>query len=112
MKVAISSQGKEDIDQVSEVFGRCPYFIVFDINSGIAENRIVMENTSMNQAGAAGTATAQMMAEKDINFVIAGTIGPRAIEVLAQFDIQTLKASGTISQAIEDFTTNKLEKIS
>jgi len=51
------------------------------------------------------------MAEKNINAVITGNVGPRALDVLNQFDIEIYTGEGTVEVSLEAFMDKKLEKI-
>ncbi len=107
MKIVVCSNGK-DLDQdVAENFGRCPYFLFTEIENGKISGSEVVENTNTEQAGGVGVAVAQMVAEKNANAVIAGAVGPRALEVLNQFNIRVYKASGSAGEALEKFISTK-----
>ena len=111
MKIAISSTGKNVSDNVSDVFGRCPYFIIAEIENQKIEKTEAIENKSTEQMNGAGISTAQLMAEKNINAVITGNVGPRALDVLKQFNIEIYSAKGAIKEVLQMFIHGKLEKI-
>jgi predicted DNA-binding protein (UPF0251 family)/predicted Fe-Mo cluster-binding NifX family protein len=123
-KVEMIQEGKEVIDikvgvgvkekvlnsQVDEVFGRCPFFIIADIkNKKVVANEFV-ENISANKAGGAGISAARTVVEKGVKAVITGNIGPRALEVFRQFNIEVYKGRGPMNEVIEEFIQGKLEK--
>jgi predicted Fe-Mo cluster-binding NifX family protein len=111
IKVAISAK-KDGLDgEVSDVFGRSPYFIVAEIAGGKIEKTEIIENKSMDQMGGAGISTAQLMAEKDVKAVITGNVGPRASDVLKQFDITVYYGEGIIKDVLHQFIEGKLKKI-
>jgi len=110
MKIAVSSNGKNLTDNVSEVFARCPFFIIAEIkNQKIGETEMI-KNESTNQMGGAGISVAQLMAEKNVNAVITGNVGPRAFDVLKQFNIEIYRGEGKVKEAVEKFIEGKLEK--
>ena len=121
MKIAVSSTGKSLKSKVAEVFGRCPYFIIAEISakggsaSGGENNKIVrnevMENAVANQMGGAGIAAAQAVVEKKVEAVITGNIGPRALDVLRQFDIEIYNGSGSVEDILQEFIDGKLTKV-
>ena len=111
MKVAVSSIGKALDSNVSNIFGRCPYFVIAEIENNKIVRVEAIENTSMNQMGGAGISTAQTIAEKDVKAVITGNIGPRASDVLRQFDIEVYKGDGSVKEVLQKFIDGKLEKI-
>jgi len=113
MKVAVSSTGKDINSNVSNVFGRCPYFVIAEIENKKIGKTEVIENTSAKQMGGAGISAAQTIAEKDVKAIITGNIGPRASDVLSQFNIEVYNGSRckSIKEALQKFIDNKLEKI-
>jgi len=111
MKIAISSTGQKINDKIDDVFARCPYFIIVEIKDDKIEKTESLKNESVEQIGGAGISTAKLMAEKGVEAVVAGNVGPRASEVLAQFNIKVYQASGTVEQAIQDFIDNKFEEV-
>jgi len=110
MKIAISSTGQKLTDNVSDVFARCPYFFVAEIEDGKIQKTEVIENKIANQMGGAGISTGQLMAEKDIKAVITKNVGPRALDVLNQFKIDIYAGDGTIEKVLQEFIDGKLKK--
>ena len=110
MKIAVSANGKNLRDRVSEVFARCPYFVIADVQKGEIRALQTIKNESQQQKGRAGISVAQLMAEKNIEAVITKNIGPRAFEVLHQFHIKVFSADGEIKQVLKDFMEEKLEE--
>jgi len=46
-----------------------------------------------------------------VSAVVTGTVGPRALDVLKQFNIQIYKGAGLISEITQKFIEEKLEEI-
>jgi len=111
MKIAVSSTGKKLTDNVSEVFARCPYFVIAEIENEKIQKVETIENKIANQLGQAGISAAQLMAEKDIKAVITKNVGPRALDVLNQFNIGIYYGDGTIEKVLQEFIDGKLEKM-
>ena len=111
MKIALSSTGKNLTDNVSEVFARCPYFIIAEIENDKIQKIETIENKSADQLGQAGISVAQLMAEKDINAVITKNVGPRALDALKQFNIAIYYGDGAIKDILQEFIDGKLEKM-
>ena len=111
MKIAISSKGKNLDAAVSEVFGRCPYFIIVEIDGKKIVKTEAIENVSAKQVGGTGILAAQAVAEKGVNAIIAGNIGPRALDVFRQFGIETFQGKGPAKEALQKFLDKKLNKI-
>ncbi len=103
MKIAISASGKNFDDSVAEMFGRCPYFILAEIESGEIGKTEILKNGSADQASGAGMAAARFLAENGVKVVIAKNVGPRAMDVLKQFGIKVRSASGRVKENLENF---------
>ena len=110
MKIAISSTGKKLTDNVSEVFARCPYFIIAEIENQEIKKFEALKNESENQMSGAGISTAQLMADKNVNVVITGNVGPRASDVLKQFNIEIYFGKGVVKNVLQEFIDGKLKK--
>ena len=111
MKIAISSTGKKLTDNVSEVFARCPYFIIAEIENKKTQRVETIENKIASQLGGAGISAAQLIAEKDVKTVITKNVGPRALDVLNQFNIAIYYGDGTIEKVLQEFINGKLKKM-
>ena len=111
MKVALSSSGKDINSNLSEVFGRCPYFLIAEIENKEIKGIEVVENISRSQAGGVGIAVAQMIVEKGASVVITGNVGPRALDVLKQFKVDIFNGSGSVEENLQKFIDGKLKKL-
>jgi len=111
MKIAVSSTDKNIEGNVSDVFGRCSYFIITEINNKKIVKTETIENKNTDQMTGAGISTAQLMAEKNVKAVITGNIGPRALDVLKQFGIKVYYEDGIIKEVIEKFINGQLKEI-
>jgi predicted Fe-Mo cluster-binding NifX family protein len=103
MKIAISSSGESLDSDIAETFGRCLYFIIVEIKNGKIGKTEVIKNESADQASGAGMVAAKLVAEKGVKAVITKNVGPRAADVLKQFNIEIVEANGKISEALQDF---------
>ncbi len=111
MKIAISSTGEKLTDNVSEVFARCPYFIIAEVENQEIKKVEVIKNESENQMGGAGISASQLMAEKNVNAVITKNVGPRALDVLKQFNIEIYDGGGSIKEVLQEFIDGNLKKL-
>jgi len=71
MKVAIGSKGKTIEDEVSEVCGRAPYFLLFE-DKELVE---VIDNPFRKGGGGAGAGMAKLLIDKGAELVICGNFG-------------------------------------
>ena len=111
LKIAISATEKNINSNVSNIFGRCPYFIIAEIKNQKIKKSEAIENKNINQRGGVGVLTAQLIAKKNVNTVITGNVGPRAFDVLKQFKIKIYSGEGTIKEVLEKFVNGKLKRI-
>ena len=78
MKIAVTSTGPGLDDNVEARFGRCPYFLIIDIDTMQLE---AIENPNTALGGGAGIQSAQLMSEKGVTTVLTGNRGPNAFNV-------------------------------
>lgn len=106
MKVAVSASGTGIDVSVDPRFGRCPYFVIVDTETMSFET---VANTSMNAPSGAGIGAAQLVAERGVEAVLTGAVGPNAAAVLSQAGIRVATgARGTVRQAVEAFNSGEL----
>jgi predicted Fe-Mo cluster-binding NifX family protein len=102
MKIAISSVGESLDDDIAEVFGRCPYFIIAEKVGGEIRHIETIKNTGDSQKNGAGMDAARIVAEKGAEMVIAKNIGPKAQDVLEQFNIKTHTGEGAAREFLQE----------
>jgi predicted Fe-Mo cluster-binding NifX family protein len=116
MKICISATGnvgphddlKKLLDaQVDPRFGRCAFFVIVDTDSMGLE---AIANTSSQAMHGAGIQAAQNVANKGVQAVITGSVGPKAYQVLSAAGIQIITgATGTVREVIESYKSGKLQ---
>ncbi|MEA3296103.1 MAG: NifB/NifX family molybdenum-iron cluster-binding protein [Patescibacteria group bacterium] len=111
MKIAISSIDKNIESDISDVFGRCPYFIITEIKDGKIKKTEAIKNESANQNSGAGVSATQLIAENNVNAIITGNVGPKALDVLNQFNIEIYSGEGIVKDVLQAFIDKKLKKI-
>ena len=112
MKIAISSTGEKLENEMDAKFGRCPYFLIVEIEDKEIKNTKAVENTAAMQGGGAGITAAQIVGNEDVNAVIAINFGPRAFTVLNELKIDIYQGNpGTVAENVQQFIDEKLAKI-
>lgn len=107
MKIAILATAPTLDAEVYSRFGRCPYFIIADLDTLEFE---ALENPNMMAGGGAGIATAQMIASKGVQAVLSGNCGPNSYQVLSAAGIQIISGvSGRIRDAIQGFKSGQFQ---
>jgi len=109
--IAISSSSEDLKGDVAARFGRCQYFLLVSIEKGEVISFKPIINPQADVCGGIGIAVVQMLANLNVDGVIAENIGPRAVDVLGQFHIPVYQASGSKREAIQLFTKNKLSQL-
>ena len=109
MKIAISSQGKEENSLMDSRFGRCEYFCIYDIED---DGFKVIENTAINSNAGAGIEAANLVLKENIDAIVTGNVGPHANEVLKRSNIKIFTSDvKKISDIINEYKGNKLKRI-
>ena len=111
MKIAVSSMGKSIGDKIDIRFGRCPYFLIIDIENKEIKNVKTIENTAQAQAGGAGISAAQIVADEKVETIITTNLGPRAFQVFQQLKIKIYQAEGKIKDVVQKFIKGELKEI-
>jgi predicted Fe-Mo cluster-binding NifX family protein len=107
MKICVTSNGPTMDASVDPRFGRCQYFVFVDSETMKYE---AMPNPGIGASSGAGIQAAQTIADKGAGVVITGQVGPNAIQTLGATDISIVTgASGTISDAIEQYKSGRLQ---
>jgi predicted Fe-Mo cluster-binding NifX family protein len=112
MKIAISADGDKLHSKVDQRFGRCPYFLIINIDGKEVGTFEAITNEGAIQGHGAGIRAAEQMGELKIEAVITGQLGPNATNVLKELGIKAYSASGVITDVLSDFVDNKLKVIS
>jgi len=101
MKVAVAADG----DQVASHFGRCGHFVVATVEAGSVSTSEVLA-----AAPHSGTCSSpSLLARHGITHLIAGGMGPRAVDAFAELGIERLLcADGSVYGALADLAAGKL----
>lgn len=108
MKIAITSTGLSLDSFVSEKFGRCSYFVLFETQTK-AINSIV--NSAETLEHGAGPKAAQLIIQQNVELVLTGAVGGNAEEALKTGGVKIvtgLKSNMRVSEAIDLYLNSKL----
>jgi predicted Fe-Mo cluster-binding NifX family protein len=106
MKICVSSTGTDLNAQVDPRFGRCQYFIIVDPDTMTFE---AISNVGIAASSGAGIQAAQTIANRGVDVLISGNVGPNAFQTLSAAGVRSVTgASGTIKDAIEMYMAGKL----
>ncbi|MBU4176148.1 MAG: NifB/NifX family molybdenum-iron cluster-binding protein [Proteobacteria bacterium] len=108
MKIVISSTGPDLDSSVDPRFGRAAYFLIVDSESGELHESI-NNAAGMNAGQGAGIRAAAMVAEKSVQVILTGRLGPKAMAVVEKAKIKVLSnISGTVRTAVEQFRSDAI----
>lgn len=107
MKIAISAIGETLESDIAEVFGRCPFFIIAEIEGGVIKKTEAVKNESDSQQSGVGMAAAKLVVERGAEVVIAKNVGPRALDILRQFKVEVFIGGGTAKDSLRQYINKK-----
>lgn len=112
MKIAVSATVGNMDAMVDPRFGRCAYFIIVEIGEGSIKSHEVIKNAGVEATHGAGIKAAQVVANKGVNAVISGNIGPNAFDVLSQTGIKIFAGVFEISvkESVQKYLKGELEE--
>jgi len=110
MKVCITA-GASGLDApLDPGFGRCPFFVMVDLDS---MNETSVSNTNAGESRGAGIQVAQTIVKFGASALITGNIGPNALQTLTAANIEVYQQQGgTVRDAVDKFKRGELMKIS
>ena len=101
MKIAVTAQGPSMEAAVEARFGRAPYYVIVDTDTMNVET---MQNPNMAAGGGAGIQSAQLMADRNVKYILTGNCGPNAFRVFGAAGVQVIVGvSGRVSDAVSQF---------
>jgi predicted Fe-Mo cluster-binding NifX family protein len=103
MKIVISSSGPGLDSAVDPRFGRAAFFLIIDSDSGQLLESI--DNSAGQDAEqGAGIRAAGLVAEKGVQAILTGRLGPKAKAVIEKANIKVVEdISGTVQNAVDVF---------
>ena len=107
MNIAVTSQGPTLDADVDPRFGRCPYFVIVDTDTMAFE---AIENPNAGLGGGAGIQSGQLMATKEVKFVLTGNCGPNAHETLSAAGVGVITGcAGNVRGVVQQFQAGQLQ---
>lgn len=109
MRIAISADDSNGLDSVvSPHFGRCPYYVLVDLDDREVSAIDVVENPfySRHQPGQ----VPGFIDQQGVDVMLAGGMGRRAIAIFQQYNIEAVTgAAGSVRHALEQYLGGALE---
>ena len=108
MKICVTATADSLEAQIDPRFGRCAYLIIVDSETMQFE---AVPNSAAGATGGAGIQAAQTIANKGVELLITGNVGPNAFGALSAAGIEIFTgASGTVKEAVEKFKRGEFNK--
>lgn len=99
MIIAVTAQEGRIDSPVDSRFGRAPFFMI--ANSDTMEVYAYDNSEGVNAGNGAGTSTAQLMAEQNVEILFTGKVGPKAAEVLEKAGVKVVEqTTGTVEDVL------------
>ena len=101
MKAAITSTGNTLDSKLDQRFGRCSYFVVYDLDTKSIE---FIPNPNKDAQEGAGPASVQLVASRNVQKIISGEFGIKIKSLLDSLKIQMIalkEPEKTIGEIIE-----------
>ncbi len=105
-KIAVTIKNPEKTSPVSEVFGRCSFFLIHNQETNGEE---IISNPFANEIGAAGIQSALLLIESNVAVVITKQIGINPFRLLSSANIKVYQCKNcSAAEAIKLFDEGKL----
>jgi predicted Fe-Mo cluster-binding NifX family protein len=100
MRIAIAQDG----NKVSEHFGHCGEYAIFDV-----EDSIIYRRDDLPSPGHEPGRLPVFLAEHGVNLIIAGGMGPRAVDIFHENGVEVLLGiSGNVDYVAQDYIAGRL----
>jgi predicted Fe-Mo cluster-binding NifX family protein len=109
MRVAISAEDGRGLNSVvSPHFGRCPFFVLVDLEGQAVQQVQALPNPFYNQHQPGQVP--EFIHTQQVDVMLTGGMGRRAIEFFRQYEIETATgAAGTVRLALEQYLGGQLQ---
>ena len=109
IKIALATDDDGGLEAIlSHHFGRCPYYVLVDIDNREIKDVKSVKNPFYDNHGSPGEVPS-FIKSLDAQVIISGGMGPKAISFFEQFGIETeTGVSGKVRNAVELYTDGQI----
>ncbi|RKX80236.1 MAG: dinitrogenase iron-molybdenum cofactor biosynthesis protein [Spirochaetes bacterium] len=110
MIIAFSSEEDKGLESImSHHFGRCPFYVFVSIDEDNTVTNVTDEPNPFANGHEPGLVP-KYIADKGVNIMISGGMGPRAIDFFNQFGVTVVTAaSGKVKDALNAYLSGQLK---
>lgn len=110
MKICVTSKGAGTDSAVEQRFGRSPFFVFVDSESG--ESRSI-ENPLVNESGGVGPRAVQLITGEGADVIITGQTGGNATAALQASGMKVFayNGTGTVAEAVAQYKEGGLRQL-
>ncbi len=110
MIICVTARAAGTDAPVEERFGRAPYFVFVDTETGTSES---VRNPLADAAGGVGPRVVQMLVEHGAAAIITGRVGGNAAKALEAGGIKaySCRGSGSVADALAGYTAGNLKPL-
>ena len=107
-KLALACEDNQGLDgQISQHFGRCPSYLIVDVDGNEVKKSEVVENPYYTNH--IPGKVPQFIKEQEVQVMIAGGMGPKAIDMFSTFGIEVVTgAIGTAGNVLQAYLQGKI----
>jgi predicted Fe-Mo cluster-binding NifX family protein len=103
MKIVVTATGMNLDSNVDPRFGRAACLLIIDSETG-ALLEAIDNSQGVNASQGAGIGAAAMVADKGVQAVLTGQVGPKAMAVIEKSNIQVVTGvEGSVREAVDNF---------
>ncbi|MHC4624118.1 MAG: NifB/NifX family molybdenum-iron cluster-binding protein [Planctomycetota bacterium] len=111
MKIAVTSTGTTLEHYVAAKADRCGYLLIID--TATMRYEAVQNPVVASRGPAAGRLFAQILRQEGVYTVLAGSLAPNTLKILADADISALVGmAGSVRRAVDRFTNSRYSTVS
>jgi len=110
MKIAVATDDNNGFEALlSEHFGRCPFYMLVDVDKGEIKEVTAIESPFYGSHGEPGEVPA-FIKKIGAQVIIAGGMGPKAIRFFEQYGIQVVTGvRGAVREVVQMYLDGKVE---
>lgn len=103
MKIVVTATGMNLDSNVDPRFGRAACLLIIDSETG-ALLEAIDNSQGVNASQGAGIGAAAMVADRGVQAILTGQVGPKAMAVIEKSNIQVVSGvSGSVREAVDAF---------